>query len=47
MLTPGLSVELTKQLSAFWAMPIPIYQHLGGEHEKLTYEIISGIAWHF
>ena len=47
LLSPGLSAELTENLSAFWAMPIPIYQNLGGQHEELQYEIITGITWHF
>lgn len=45
--TPGVTAELTKYLSAFWAMPIPIYQNLGGEHEELKYELLTGISWYF
>ncbi len=47
LLSPGLSAALTKNLSAFWAMPFPIYEHLGGAHEKLAYEILSGLSWSF
>jgi hypothetical protein len=47
LLSPGLSADLTPNLSAFWAMPIPIYQNLGGQHEELTYEVIAGLSWHF
>ena len=47
LLSPGLSAELTDSLSAFWSMPIPIYQNLGGQHEELTYEVITGVSWHF
>ncbi len=47
LLAPGLSAQLTDLLSAFWSMPIPIFQSLGGEHEKLKYEVISGLSWHF
>ncbi len=47
LLSPGLSVDLTRSLSAFAAMPIPVYQDLGGEHEELTYGVIAGVAWHF
>jgi hypothetical protein len=41
--TPGVRAEFTKNISAFWGMPLPIYQNLGGEHEKLRYEIIAGV----
>ena len=47
LLSPGFSADLTPSLTAFWAMPIPIYQNLGGEHEELKYAIITGISWHF
>ncbi len=47
LLSPGLSAEVTENVSAFWAMPIPIYQNLGGQHEELAYEVISGVSWHF
>jgi hypothetical protein len=47
LLSPGLSADLTEALSAFWAMPLPVYQNLGGEHEELKYEVIAGVSWHF
>lgn len=47
LLSPGFSAELTEQVSVFWAMPIPVYQNLGGQHEELRYEVITGLAWHF
>ena len=47
LLSPGLSMEVTENISAFWAMPFPVYQNLGGQHEEVKYEIISGISWHF
>ncbi len=33
--TSGFHIEVTKNVAAFWAMPVPIYQNLGGEHEEL------------
>lgn len=47
LISPGLSAELTDSVSAFWAMPIPIYQNLGGQHEEIKFEIITGVSWHF
>ena len=47
LLSPGISVDLTDSLAAFWAMPIPLYQNLGGQHEELNYEVISGFSWAF
>ena len=47
LLSSGLFAELTPQFSAFWAMPVPVYQNLGGQHEELTYEVITGCSWHF
>ncbi len=47
LVSPGLTAEFTKNLSAFWAMPVPIYQHLGGQHQVLKYEVITGLSWHF
>jgi hypothetical protein len=47
LLSPGLTAELTPNLSAFWAMPIPTYQNLGGQHEELKYEVLAGLSWHF
>ncbi len=47
LLTPGLSIDVTRSVSAFAAIPIPVYQNLGGEHEELKYEVLSGISWHF
>ncbi len=44
---PGLSATLNKSVSAFVEVPIPVYQSLGGEHQKTRYEIISGVSWHF
>ncbi len=47
LLSPGLSADLTDSLSAFWAMPVPRYQNLGGQHEELKYEVITGVSWHW
>ena len=41
--TPGMSFVLNEHVSAFWAMPVPIYQNLGGEHEEVEYQILTGI----
>lgn len=46
-ISPGVSADVTESLSAFWSMPIPIFQSLGGEHETLRYEMITGLSWHF
>lgn len=45
--TPGLSADITKNISAFWAMPVPIYQDLGGVHQKLKFEVLAGINFYF
>jgi len=47
LLSPGISAALTKNLSVFWAMPLPLYQHLGGVHEKITYELLTELSWSF
>jgi len=43
-ITPGMSFAFNKHVSAFWAMPIPIYQNLGGLHEEVEYQILTGIS---
>ena len=47
LLSPGISADITDSLSAYWAMPIPIYQNLGGQHEELKFELLTGLSWHF
>ena len=47
LISPGLSIDLTRSMAAFVGVPIPVHQDLGGAHQKLGYEIISGVAWHF
>jgi hypothetical protein len=47
LLSPGVSADLTPTLSAFFAMPVPIYQNLGGQHEELRYEVLTGLSWHW
>jgi len=42
--SPGIHVDLTKWSSAFFAMPIPLYQNINGAHEALRYQILSGIS---
>lgn len=44
-ITPGVGLSLSKNLFAFWAMPIPIYQNLGGYHEEVEYRILTGITF--
>ena len=41
--TPGISFALNKHISAFSAIPVPIYQNLGGRHEEVEYQILTGI----
>lgn len=43
-LTPGATANVTKNLSVFFGIPIPIYQNLGGEHEELKFGLIAGAA---
>lgn len=43
----GLVADIAKNLSLFWTMPVPIYQNLGGEHEELNFEMVTGIDLHF
>ncbi len=45
--SPGISADLTKSLSAFVAVPVPIHQNLGGEHVEVKYEVLTGLSWHF
>lgn len=45
--SPGLVADLNRYVSMFVAMPFPIYQNLGGEHEELKYEIITGLNFRF
>ncbi len=45
--TPGLSADITRNISAFWAISTPIYQNLGGEHEELKIRILAGVNIHF
>ncbi len=43
--SPGLQADLTSHCSAFFAMPIPTYQNINGAHEKLKYQILTGISF--
>lgn len=42
--TPGVFADCHPRFSAFWGMPIPISQNLGGEHEELKHEILTGFS---
>jgi hypothetical protein len=42
--TPGVSVDLTKQMTAFFSVPVPVYQNRGGEHSEVTYGLIAGLS---
>ena len=46
-LTPGVSVDLTKHMAAFFSVPVPVYQNRGGEHSEIKYGLITGFSWHF
>ena len=46
-LSPGLSANFTRRLSAFWTFRLPIYQNLGGEHEELKFEMLAGTSVYF
>jgi hypothetical protein len=46
-LTPGIRAGLSDNASAYFAMPVPVYQNLGGEHEESTYGLITGLVWTF
>ncbi len=45
-ITPGVSASVTKNISLFWAMPFPIYQNLGGEHEEVQLGMLAGINFY-
>ncbi len=47
LLSPGVSANVTPSLTLFASLPVPIYQNLGGQHEELVYEVLSGAAWRF
>lgn len=42
--SPGISADLTENVAAFFAMPIPLYQNIHGAHEETEYQILSGIS---
>ena len=42
--SPGLQMDITKQLSAFISAPIPVFQNRGGEHSELDYSVLAGIT---
>ncbi len=46
-ITPGVVANITKNLSGFWGVAVPIYQDLGGEHEKTRLETKAGVSLHF
>ena len=46
-IAPGVNLRLTKKISIFWSMPVPIYQNLGGEHEERKFEMITGSSFSF
>ena len=43
-LSPGLQMDINKQLSAFISAPVPVSQNRGGEHSELDYSVIAGIT---
>jgi Putative MetA-pathway of phenol degradation len=47
LLSPGVSADLTPSVTAFFSVPFPVYQNLGGQHEELKYEAIAGFSLHF
>lgn len=46
LLSPGVTASF-ERVSVFLAVPVPVYQGLGGEHEELTYEVVTGVSWRF
>ncbi len=46
-LSPGLNASFTQHISVFCTMPIPVYQNLGGEHEEVNFELLSGVNFSF
>jgi hypothetical protein len=45
-LTPGLTASWTKNFSAFLGLPVPVYQNLGGEHEEVKLELLTGVNFY-
>ena len=43
-LSPGLQMDINKQMSAFISAPIPVSQNRGGEHSELDYSVLAGIS---
>lgn len=43
-LSPGLQMDINKQLSAFISVPVPVSQNRGGEHSELDYSVLAGIT---
>ena len=43
-LSPGLQMDINKQMSAFISAPIPVSQNRGGEHSELDYSVLAGIT---
>ncbi len=42
--SPGLQADLTEHMSAFFAMPILLYQNINGAHEELKWQILTGVS---
>lgn len=42
--SPGLQMDINKQLSAFIFAPVPVSQSRGGEHSELDYSVQAGIT---
>ncbi len=45
--TPGVVAQFTDDVSAFLAVPVPVYQNFGGDHEELKYTLLTGVSWSF
>ncbi|TAN62194.1 transporter [bacterium] len=45
--TPGLNVNIARNLSVFLGAPVPVHQNLGGEHEETKYKLLTGASVYF
>ncbi|MGR3311269.1 MAG: transporter [Candidatus Brocadiales bacterium] len=46
-LAPGVRAGITKRLSAFLSVPVPVLQHVNGEQQRTAFKVIFGVGYAF
>ncbi|MDR4509471.1 MAG: hypothetical protein MRJ65_14795 [Candidatus Brocadiaceae bacterium] len=46
-LAPGVSSQLTENLTTTLSVPIPVHQHLGGIHQELDFSVLFSVSYAF